>query len=254
MATNLQKLSNIIKGVDLEGEIEKDPKQRSIRRVEDILKLVTDGITKEEFVKSFESIVNLILKVEKSLIEKQEKIRQTLKLLGESVRDNSSLSLSETKTKIDKRLSEIRDGSDGKDGVDGKDGISGKDGADGKDADIQEVISLILRELPIEGLEEKIDILKKEMTRLRQMPLGRAMGPSVITPRPLSNITPTGSINGSNTAFVLPKAPKTDSERVYLNGVRMRKGSDNDYTVSAKTITFNTAPLTDDIILVDIDF
>lgn len=66
----------------------------------------------------------------------------------------------------------------------------------------------------------------------------------------------TGAIDGSNAVFTTPRTFKKGGETVYHNGVRLREGSDNDYTVGngvTKTITFNTAPLTDDIIVVDID-
>ena len=89
------------------------------------------------------------------------------------------------------------------------------------------------------------------------------MGPSVITPRSLKGIstdtTPaiTGAINGTNKEFVLPKAPISKRGEpygvaVFLNGVRMREGSSNDFTVAGKTITFTNAPLTNDVLLADI--
>lgn len=54
---------------------------------------------------------------------------------------------------------------------------------------------------------------------------------------------PSGSINGSNTAFVLTNTPTTGSEHVYLNGILQEPGAGNDYTISAATITMLTAPL-----------
>jgi hypothetical protein len=53
---------------------------------------------------------------------------------------------------------------------------------------------------------------------------------------------PSGSINGSNTAFVLANTPVSGSEHVYLNGVLQESGSGNDYTISGATITMATAP------------
>jgi hypothetical protein len=62
--------------------------------------------------------------------------------------------------------------------------------------------------------------------------------------------TPSGSVNGSNTAFVLANTPVAGSEHVYLNGLLQEPGAGNDYTISGATITYLTAPLTGDKIRV----
>lgn len=54
---------------------------------------------------------------------------------------------------------------------------------------------------------------------------------------------PSGSINGSNTAFTLANTPVSGSEHLYLNGVLQESGAGNDYTISGTTITMATAPL-----------
>lgn len=55
---------------------------------------------------------------------------------------------------------------------------------------------------------------------------------------------PSGSINGSNTAFSLANTPVSGSEHLYLNGVLQESGAGNDYTISGASITMLTAPLT----------
>ena len=55
---------------------------------------------------------------------------------------------------------------------------------------------------------------------------------------------PSGSINGSNTAFTLANAPISGSEHVYLNGMLQESGAGNDYTISGTAITMLSAPLT----------
>ena len=55
---------------------------------------------------------------------------------------------------------------------------------------------------------------------------------------------PSGSINGSNTAFTLANTPVVGSEHVYLNGVLQESGAGNDYTISGTAITMFSAPLT----------
>jgi len=57
--------------------------------------------------------------------------------------------------------------------------------------------------------------------------------------------TPTGTIDGSNTAFTLASAPSpTNTEAVFLNGILQEPGAGNDYTISGATITFAVAPPT----------
>jgi hypothetical protein len=58
--------------------------------------------------------------------------------------------------------------------------------------------------------------------------------------------TPTGSINGTNTSFVLANTPVVGSEEVYLNGILQEPGAGNDYTISGSAITYLTAPVTGD--------
>ena len=55
---------------------------------------------------------------------------------------------------------------------------------------------------------------------------------------------PSGSINGSNTAFTLANTPIVGSEHVYLNGMLQESGAGNDYTISGTAITMLSAPLT----------
>lgn len=63
--------------------------------------------------------------------------------------------------------------------------------------------------------------------------------------------TPTGSINGSNTAFSVASAYKTGTLKVYKNGVRM-KGGGADYTENGNDdFTMVTAPATGTVLLVD---
>jgi len=57
---------------------------------------------------------------------------------------------------------------------------------------------------------------------------------------------PNGLINGSNVTFTLDNTPVSGSEQVYLNGLLQDPGAGNSYTISGSTITFLSAPLTND--------
>lgn len=58
--------------------------------------------------------------------------------------------------------------------------------------------------------------------------------------------TPSGSINGSNTAFTLANTPISGTEEVYLNGILQDPGAGADYTISGATLTYATAPVSGD--------
>jgi hypothetical protein len=66
----------------------------------------------------------------------------------------------------------------------------------------------------------------------------------------ISNETPTGTIDGSNTSYTLAGTMVSGSLKVFLNGVRM-KGGGTDYTEGTNAFTMTVAPLTGDILLVD---
>lgn len=66
------------------------------------------------------------------------------------------------------------------------------------------------------------------------------------------NETPSGAMNGSNTAFTLANTPVSGSESVFFNGQRLIPGSSEDYTMSGATITFvSYVPVSTDKIRVD---
>lgn len=56
--------------------------------------------------------------------------------------------------------------------------------------------------------------------------------------------------NGITVAFTLSSTPITNSVQVYLNGLLQQSGSGKDYTLAGTTVTFVTAPETNDILLI----
>ena len=57
------------------------------------------------------------------------------------------------------------------------------------------------------------------------------------------NEIPTGTVNGSNTAFTLANTPASGTLQLYADGMRM-KGGGVDYTLSGANITMGVAPST----------
>lgn len=67
----------------------------------------------------------------------------------------------------------------------------------------------------------------------------------------VSSEIPQGQIDGINTEFVLQYIPISNSERVYINGIREKKVN---YTVINKTIIFSEPPFTGAEIIVDYSY
>lgn len=63
---------------------------------------------------------------------------------------------------------------------------------------------------------------------------------------------PSGTINGSNTNYSLANTPKTNRDKIYLNGIRQKKTID--YTLSSNIVTFVSAPIPWDILLADYNY
>jgi len=232
--------------------------------------LLENRLTKEDFIKGFEQVINLVLKVQKDQSEAISRLEETYKMMTEKMRGDNSTSLSDMKTMMAKHF----------------DNYASKHS---KMIDVQmggkfkEIDYKVANIKPIKGdkgdtifVEPKADEITKAISptieqfrkeweaKVQQVLASRGGvrglgGASVIVPRPLKGIstdsTPaiTGAINGSNKEFVLPKAPVANGLALFLNGVRQRVGSSNDFTLSGKVITFITAPLTGDVLICDID-
>jgi hypothetical protein len=61
--------------------------------------------------------------------------------------------------------------------------------------------------------------------------------------------TPSGTINGSNTTFTIATTPTSNTFTLQLNGLGLKSGAGNDYTLSTNTITMATAPVSGDVLL-----
>lgn len=56
--------------------------------------------------------------------------------------------------------------------------------------------------------------------------------------------------DGVTVIFALAQTPVINSVQVFLNGLLQEEGSGNDYTLSGTSVTFATAPLTGDLLLI----
>lgn len=126
-------------------------------------------------------------------------------------------------------------------------GPAGKDGKDGSPDTPEQVkeklLEIGLKIEDIEDLQKVLDTMKKGIG-------GGGFSVNSMNFHLVDDETPAGTIDGNNTEFTIASMPSpVSSLKVYLNGARQRITTD--YTLSGRTITFVTAPLTDSILLVD---
>ena len=239
-----------------------------LEKLQKLLTMMDDSLTREEFVQALESVVNQILKFEAELTDRDNKhlmefkamceasLRDiknrnsndlsSVKLQAEAITEELTSFIQEKRKEIEDKLSEIVDG---KDGVDGIDGAPGKDGSPDSPIEVRDKLESLkdgekLSIQAIQDLAEKLEELGKKM-------IGGVKGQKYgsIRTRYMADITPTGTIDGANKVFTLSKTPETGSLKVYRGGARQRVTED--YTFSGKTITFTLAPQVGEVILVD---
>jgi hypothetical protein len=83
--------------------------------------------------------------------------------------------------------------------------------------------------------------------------LQRLVANNGTTSNAIAGEVPTGTIDGVNADFELNYSPVPASLKVYRNGLKLREGAANDYTLSGSTITFTAGalPLVGSVIEVD---
>lgn len=252
--------------------------EEKLNKLKQILEMMDENISKEDFVKSFENVVQLVLKIEKELNENNKKTTDKLieafsGLKGNlESKTNSELSgaISDLKQIADKtfreqeaamnlikdKVGKIKEGKDGKDGKDGV-GIPGKDGKDGSPDTPQEIRDKLetlkgkerLSKEAIDGLVEALEELKK-IREERRLFGGGGFSKMAMDLRIVDPYIPTGTINGVNTDFTLIKTPNpSGSLKVYRGGAL--QSLTEDYTLSGVTITFLVAPVVGEIIKVE---
>lgn len=82
------------------------------------------------------------------------------------------------------------------------------------------------------------------------MEWAEAATPSGINETDIKLEDESANCDGGTTDFTLSSSPITNSVQVYLNGLVQQEGAGKDYTLTDTTVSFATAPLTDDILLV----
>jgi len=157
--------------------------QEKLNKLTEILKMMDENISKQDFVASFENVIKLVLKVQKELADKHFKNIEDLKSLFSEFRNNleektnaellgainkleemAMKTFKEQQTAMNlirDKVGKIKEGKDGKDGKPGKDGLSGKDGSPDVATQIRDKLEGLkgkerLDKSAIDGLEEEL--------------------------------------------------------------------------------------------------
>lgn len=249
--------------------------EEKLKRLLDIFD--PDTLTKEEFVKSFENVVNLIKKIEKKNIEEFNAIREALTKFQDKLKNDTGQNVESLKSEVNKLVTEklsnlTQEYENRMAAIDDK-VLSVKDG---QDADEEIIVNKVLSKIKVPTIDEIKNDLPIMSEQVRDA-LELLQGDERLTIEAISGLqealeeikgnknkmivagarlqmvddeTPSGTVNGINTDFVLNLQPSpVSSLKVYVNGQRMRVTED--YTFSNKTISFLTAPPTGSIILCD---
>lgn len=242
-------------------------KEKNLTKLEKIIETLDENLTKEDFVKSFEQIIQLVLKIEKRNSEVVDMIEKTYANLVKRAQDDHTSAytdltgkvnhvfvgerLAEMKKLIDDRIAKIKDGKDGKDssvpGPKGLQGYPGKDGSPDTPGEVRDKLERLPsgEKLSIQAIQD----LSKIIEELKNRPVGTVGGLISRRIRFIDDETPTGTVNGTNKIFTVSKFPESGSLKVYRSGARQRVTED--YTLSGRTITFTVAPVVGEILLAD---
>jgi len=250
-----------------------------IAKLEQLLKLANEGLTREEFIEFLGNIVKLVKRVEIRLDDAISGMSETHIKLKDKIKSDSELSLTDLRALMGKEMSRINKSIDDK--IKEADTKLGevKNGENGKDADEVKIVKNVLAQIVIPEYKEtilddafeirnkletlndddRLEIvaikdLREELDEIKQIKSqslgGGGLSKISMDIHILDPYTPTGTVNGTNKDFVLQRLPNpSTSLKVYKDGQKMQLTTD--YTLSDKTITFVTAPLTDSVIEVE---
>jgi hypothetical protein len=141
-------------------------KDDKIKKLEALLKLVDEGISRTDFEDSFKKVLEIVQAirggnekewglVHKNLLALQEKLKQGAASDVAVIKEAFIQELKNLFTQAEKKIASIKD-----EVIQGKDGKDGKDGKPGKDADETEIVDKVLAKIPtLEDIENKLPIL-----------------------------------------------------------------------------------------------
>lgn len=253
----------------------------NIEKLKQLVSLLHDSLTKEDFVKAFELVMKQIKDLQQRNLEEFNQINTFIGNLSKKLEDKSDVSLSSIKKEADNRFNSLKtqlekDFSAKVSAIDKRlSEIS--DGIDGKDADENAIIERLKEEIKVPTIEEikndlpvmadqvrdalellqgddRLDVSAirglDELLEKNVKVVGGGGGFSSLAMnlRLVDDEIPTNS--GDNINFTIQRtASPATSLKVYRGGSRQRLGVD--YTYANRTITLSTALNTGEELLCD---
>lgn len=242
--------------------------EEKLKKLQTILKEINEGITREEFVNAFKEVVKIVKDLQETNKKEFELIHEFTKKFSGKIQSDTSMTLADMKrqvnqifvgermnamqkmidesvkeamdkmhgkmTEIDKKMASVRDGYTP---------VKGKDYFDGKDANIvtpEQTVTKInhaenkIKKSQIEGLEDEIKSLRKELATKAASGSRRVFQPYV------DDFS--AQTNGSTKIFYLSREPlKTGSVMVYGTDFPTILRPTIDFTIVGKTLTLTSA-------------
>src|SRR3990167_6678899 len=227
---------------------------KNIQKLERLLSLMDeDSLTKEDFVKSFEKVIEFVLKIQKEQEEAIKRLEETHKMLLDKNQYDHQTTLSDIKGQVndvfvgdqikkvmnemigrkikefDMKISKVKDGYTP---IKGKDYFDGKHGIEIKPAEIRDKLETLkdderLSIKAIKGLKEALELLKK----MKTMYVGGG------TANKLVAIDFSSSLNGALTTFSFRSVYKVIDVKLSSKPVLRLT---TDYTWNQTSVTFTS--------------
>ncbi len=238
--------------------------KEQLEKIKDIINISNFGLTKSEFLREFKSdftksiktIIDHILRVEKTLVEKINKDISGVKSDTDTSLKAIQADLRAFMVKYDTKYSNLEKEQENelksiKDRVRwmlrGKQGERGKDG---KDADEEKIIQEVLNKIEIPESPQNIGIddvgnLREELEEIRKIKSKgggggvSAMGVAQAAKWIVKTEAPSGTINGTNKEFTVSKPRIFAVLAMSLNGEFIAQLPN--YTIAGNKITFSEA-------------
>jgi hypothetical protein len=234
-----------------------------VQKLKNVLELLKNDLSKEEFLAAFKKVLDLVKTIKERNDKELSLLQENFRFLSEKIKTDYSSDIDKFKTDFSALLKKeietlktdqaIRFGD-----LSEKLTLTDTSVAEVKERaiptieelendipklgeKIRDSLELLigddrLDKSAIKGLEEDFKALEDKIMSSRKLGGG--------TPRlRVIKETPSGTINSSNTTFTISKTPMIDLD-LFLNGALQREGATYEYTISGKTITYNSAPPT----------